>query len=187
MKTDANKKREEFSNTEEITKWVVDPAHSEFLFKVKHMMISTVTGRFERFNATVETDGEDFSDAEISVEVEVDSINTNSPDRDNHLKSDDFFNAEKYPVIRFHSVSFDGETLTGDLTIRETTRRIGLQVESNGTAVDPYGQTKAGFELTGEINRKEFGLKWDAVTEAGNVVVSDKVKLVIDVQFIRQD
>ncbi len=187
MKTNANTSRAEFSSTEEMTKWVVDPAHSEFLFKVKHMMISTVTGRFERFNATVETPGEDFSGAEISVQVEAESINTNSPDRDNHLKSDDFFNAEKFPVISFRSGSFDGDTLTGDLTIRDITRQVTLQVESNGTAVDPYGQTKAGFELIGEINRKEFGLKWDAVTEAGNVVVSDKVKLVIDVQFIRQD
>jgi polyisoprenoid-binding protein YceI len=187
MKTDAMRRTDGNTTTEEMTKWIVDPAHSEFLFKVKHMMISTVTGRFERFDATVKTSGEDFSDADINVEVEVDSINTNSPDRDQHLKSDDFFNAERFPVIRFRSVSFDGETLAGDLTIRETTKRIEMQVESNGTAVDPYGQTKAGFELSGEINRKEFGLKWDAVTEAGNVVVSDKVKLVIDVQFIRQD
>jgi len=166
---------------------VVDPAHSEFLFKVKHMMISTVTGRFEQFNATVETSGEDFSNAEISVDVDVSTINTNNPDRDRHLKSDDFFNAEQFPMISFRSSSFDGETLTGDLTIRDVTRQVSLQVDSNGTAVDPYGQTKAGFELTGEINRKEYGLKWDAVTEAGNVVVSDKVKLVIDIQFIRQD
>lgn len=187
MKTDANTRREEFSNTLEMTKWAVDSAHSEFLFKVKHMMISTVTGRFERFDATVETSGEDFSGAEISVEVEADSINTNSPDRDNHLKSDDFFNAEKFPVISFRSTAFDGETLTGDLTIRDITRQVTLQVESNGTAVDPYGQTKAGFELTGEINRKEFGLKWDAITEAGSVVVAEKVQLMIHVQFIRQD
>lgn len=187
MKTDEMSKRADFSNSDEKTKWVVDPAHSEFLFKVKHMMISTVTGRFEQFNATVETSGEDFSNAEISVDVDVSTINTNNPDRDQHLKSDDFFNAEQFPMISFRSSSFDGETLTGDLTIRDVTRQVSLQVDSNGTAVDPYGQTKAGFELTGEINRKEYGLKWDAVTEAGNVVVSDKVKLVIDIQFIRQD
>jgi polyisoprenoid-binding protein YceI len=170
-----------------MTKWVVDPAHSVFLFKVKHMMISTVTGRFEQFNATLEASEDNFADAEISVEVEVDSINTNSPDRDAHLKSDDFFNAEAYPVIRFRSDSFDGETLTGDLTIRDITRRVSLQVESNGTVVDPYGQTKAGFEVTGEISRKEFGLKWNALTEAGSAVVSEKVRLAIDIQFTRQD
>ncbi len=170
-----------------MTSWVVDPAHSEFLFKVKHMMISTVTGRFEKFNAIAGTNGDDFTGAEISVEVEVDSINTNFPDRDNHLKSVDFFNAESFPVIGFRSSGFDGTTLTGDLTIRDVTREVTLQVESHGIAVDPYGQTKAGFELTGEINRKEFGLMWDVITEAGSVVVSDKVKLVIDIQFVRQD
>lgn len=178
----------DFENRSDVmTSWVVDPAHSEFLFKVKHMMISTVTGRFEKFNASVGTEGDDFTGAEINVEVEVNSVNTNNPDRDNHLKSDDFFNAERFPLITFRSSSFNGETLTGDLTIRDVTREVTLQVESNGTAVDPYGQTKAGFELTGEISRKEFGLMWDVVTEAGNVVASDKVRMVIDIQFIRQD
>jgi polyisoprenoid-binding protein YceI len=174
-------------NAENLTKWVVDPAHSEFLFKVKHMMISTVTGRFESFNATVEAAGDDFTKAAINVEVDVDSINTNNEDRNNHLKSDDFFNAERFPRITFSSTYFDGEKLTGDLTIRDVTKEVSLQVESNGIAVDPYGQTKAGFELAGEISRKEFGLMWDVVTEAGSVVVSDKVKMVIDIQFIRQD
>jgi len=168
-------------------KWAVDTAHSEVTFKVKHMMISTVTGYFENFNATVESDGDNFRDAEIFVEVDIDSINTRSKDRDNHLKSDDFFNAEKYPKMTFRSTSFNGETLTGDLTIRDVTRQVTLEVSSNGIAQDPYGQTKSGFEITGEINRKDFGLMWDAVTEAGNVVVSDTVKLGIDVQFIRQD
>jgi polyisoprenoid-binding protein YceI len=187
MKTEGLSNRQFETNSDVITRWLVDPAHSEFLFKVKHMMISTVTGRFERFGATVETVGDDFTNADISVEVEVDSIQTNNPDRDSHLKSDDFFNAESFPRITFRSSSFDGERLTGDLTIRDITREVTLQVESSGTAVDPYGQTKAGFELTGEISRKEFGLKWDVVTEAGSVVVSDKVKLIIDIQFIRQD
>ena len=187
MKTDSFSNREFETNSDVITRWVVDPAHSEFLFKVKHMMISTVTGRFERFDATVETEGDDFTDAKIDVEVAVDSIQTNNPDRDAHLKSDDFFNAESFPVITFRSSSFEGEKLTGDLTIRDITREVTLRVESNGTAVDPYGQTKAGFELTGEIRRKEFGLMCDVVTEAGSVVVSDKVKLIIDIQFIRQD
>lgn len=187
MKTNARKNNDFATNAETRTRWVVDPSHSEFLFKVKHMMISTVTGRFEQFNAFVETDGEEFSGANIHVEVEVDSINTNNGDRDAHLKSDDFFNAESFPKMVFDSTSFDGETLTGNLTIRDVTREVTLQVESGGTAVDPYGQTKAGFELAGEISRKEFGLMWDVVTEAGSVVVSDKVKLVIDIQFIRQD
>lgn len=185
-KTNARLNTDSAANSETRTRWMVDPAHSEFLFKVKHMMISTVTGRFEKFDAFVESDGDGFAGSDIHVEVEVDSINTNNGDRDAHLKSDDFFNAESFPSMVFESSSFDGETLTGNLTIRDVTREVTLQVESGGIAVDPYGQTKAGFELTGEISRKEFGLKWDAVTEAGSVVVSDKVKLVIDIQFIRQ-
>jgi polyisoprenoid-binding protein YceI len=175
------------ANVENKVKWAVDTAHSEIAFKVKHMMISSVTGYFEKFDATVESNGEDFTDAEIRVEVDIDSIRTKSEDRDNHLKSDDFFNAEKYPKMVFQSTAFDGETLSGNLTIRDITRPVTLQVEQNGIAVDPYGQTKAGFEIRGEINRKEFGLMWDAVTEAGSIVVSDKVKLQIEVQFISQD
>jgi len=168
------------------TKWVIDPAHSEFTFKVKHMMISTVTGRFNQFDATVETSGDDFTNAQVEVKVDVNSITTNNNDRDNHLKSDDFFNAEKYPAMTFRSTSFDGEKLTGDLTIRNITMEVVLDAEFNGIVSDPWGQIKAGFELTGEISRKEFGLLWNVVTEAGSVVVSDKVKLVIGVQFVRQ-
>ena len=168
------------------TIWKVDPTHSEFIFKIKHMMISTVSGEFEKFDATVETDGEDFATASAKVDVEVDSIKTKNTDRDNHLKSDDFFNSEKYPLITFTSKSFDGEKLVGALTVRDITKEISLDAEFNGIVVDPYGQTKAGFEITGEINRKDFGLSWNAVTEAGNVVVSDKVKLAINVQFVKQ-
>jgi len=168
------------------TKWAVDPMHSEFTFKVKHMMISTVSGLFGKFNATAETNGDDFTDAAVSVEVDINSISTNNADRDNHLKSDDFFNAEKYPAMIFKSKSFDGTTLIGDLTIRDVTKEVSLEAEFNGIAVDPYGQTKAGFELTGEINRKDFGLKWSAVTEAGSIVVSDKVKIAVNIQFVKQ-
>lgn len=169
------------------TKWKTDPMHSEISFKVKHMMISTVTGQFEKFDVNVETAGkDDFSDAKITAEIYIDSINTRNGDRDRHLKSDDFFNAEKYPLMTFTSHRFDGEKVTGELTIRDVTKTVTLDVDFNGIAVDPYGQTKAGFELTGEINRKEFGLKWDAVTEAGSVVVSDKVSMIIGVQLVRQ-
>lgn len=168
------------------TIWKIDPAHSEFGFKVKHLMISTVSGEFENFDATVETNGDDFTNANVNVEVQVDSVNTKNSDRNNHLKSDDFFNAEKYPVITFKSKSFDGETLVGDLTIRDVTKEVALDTEFNGIVIDPYGQTKAGLELTGEINRKEFGLMWNVVTEAGNMVAADKVKLAISVQFVKQ-
>ncbi len=167
------------------TKWNLDTAHSEIGFKVKHMMISTVTGHFEDFNATVIAETDDFKSAQFDFTAVIASINTKNADRDNHLKSNDFFNAEAYPEMTFTSTAFDGEKMIGDLTIRNTTKSIVLDVEFNGIAVDPYGQTKAGFEITGAINRKDFGLAWSAVTEAGNVVVADNVKLVIDLQFIQ--
>jgi polyisoprenoid-binding protein YceI len=168
------------------TDWTIDSAHSEIAFKVKHMMISTVTGHFEDFEANAKTDGDNFNNAEIAFSAKTSSINTKNNDRDTHLKSDDFFNSEKYPEMKFVSKSFTGEQLIGDLTIRDVTKEITLDAELNGIAVDPYGQTKAGFEIKGEINRKDFNLTWSAVTEAGSIVVSDKVKLVIDIQFIKQ-
>ena len=168
------------------TNWSIDPTHSEITFKVKHMMISTVTGHFQDFQATAKTDGDNFNGAEIEFTAKTGSVNTKNSDRDTHLKSDDFFNSEKFPEMKFVSKSFEGSKLVGDLTIRDVTREITLEAELNGVAVDPYGQTKAGFEMRGEINRKDFNLTWSAVTEAGSIVVSDKVKLVIDVQFIKQ-
>ena len=168
------------------TNWSIDNAHSEIAFKVKHMMISTVTGHFEDFEATAKTNGDNFNNAVIEFSAKTASINTKNKDRDAHLKSDDFFNSEKFPEMKFVSKSFDGEHLIGDLTIRDITKEITLNADFNGVAVDPYGQTKAGFEITGEINRKDFNLTWSAITEAGSIVVSDKVKLVVDVQFIKQ-
>ncbi len=168
------------------TNWTIDNTHSEIAFKVKHMMISTVTGHFEDFEANANTDGDNFNNATIAFSAKTNSINTKNIDRDTHLKSDDFFNSEKYPEMKFVSKSFIGDQLIGDLTIRDVTKEITLIAELNGIAVDPYGQTKAGFEIKGEINRKDFNLTWSAVTEAGSIVVSDKVKLVIDVQFIKQ-
>ncbi|MFC5195371.1 YceI family protein [Bizionia hallyeonensis] len=168
------------------TNWSIDTAHSEIAFKVKHMMISTVTGHFEDFQATAKTNGDDFNNAILEFSAKTASINTKNKDRDTHLKSDDFFNSEKFPEMTFVSKSFNGDTLVGDLTIRDVTKEITLDAELNGIAVDPYGQTKAGFDMTGNINRKDFNLTWSAVTEAGSIVVSDKVKLVLDVQFIKQ-
>lgn len=167
------------------TKWNVDAAHSEIGFKVKHMMISTVKGAFEDFNATVETESEDFKNANFSFTAKVDSINTKNNDRDTHLKSEDFFNAEKYPEMNFKSKSYDGEKIVGDLTIKDVTKEVKLDMDFNGVAVDPYGQTKAGFEISGKINRKDFGLTWSAVTEAGSIVVSDTIQMAIDLQFIK--
>ena len=168
------------------TNWTIDNAHSEIAFKVKHMMISTVTGHFEDFVATAKTNGDNFNNAVIEFSAKTASLNTKNSDRDTHLKSDDFFNSEKFPEMKFVSKSFDGDKLVGDLTIRDVTKEITLDADFNGIAVDPYGQTKAGFEITGQLNRKDFNLTWSAVTEAGSIVVSDKVKLVVDVQFIKQ-
>lgn len=169
----------------------IDPSHSEITFKVKHLMITNVTGHFTRFDAAMESSAEDFSDAKISFEADTESINTNSPQRDAHLKSDDFFASEKYPKLSFTSTgltkkSDDSYTLEGDLTIRDVTKPVKLDVEYGGTITDPYGQVKAGFEISGRINRKEFGLTWSAVTEAGGVVVSDEVRLQMNVQMIKQ-
>lgn len=169
------------------TKWAIDPTHSEIGFKVRHMMISTVKGHFENFEVEVEAEEEAFENASVNVKIDVNSINTKNEDRDTHLKSPDFFNAAEHPYLTFRSVSFDGNKLKGELSIRDITKEVELDVDFNGVAVDPYGNTKAGFEITGEINRKDFGLSWNAVTEAGNIVVSDTVKLVIDAQLIKQE
>jgi polyisoprenoid-binding protein YceI len=170
------------------TLWTIDPYHSDIDFKVKHLVISTVTGSFKSFNATVETDGDDLEGAEIHFEAETDSITTGVKQRDEHLRSDDFFNAEKFPKLTFESTSFtrkgDNEyELKGNLTIRDITKPVTLNVVHGGTIVDQNGDTKAGFEVSGKINRKDFGLKWNGVTETGNVIVSDEVKMNLSVQF----
>ncbi|MGN8225518.1 YceI family protein [Gracilimonas sp. BCB1] len=172
--------------------WNIDPTHSEIQFKVKHLVISTVTGNFKSFNGSLETEDDSFENASVTFEADTDSITTNNADRDNHLKSDDFFNAEEFPKMTFESTSFTNTgnntyELTGNLTIRDITKEVSLNVEHGGTVDDPYGQTKAGFEINGSINRKEFGLKWNAVTEAGSVVVADEVKLQLNVQVVESE
>lgn len=172
------------------TKWVLDPMHSEVQFKVKHLVISTVTGSFKTFEGSLETENEDFSDAKIEFSLDVNSIDTNQEQRDGHLKSAEFFDTETYPKISFKSTSFikDGDDykLNGDLTIKDVTKPVTLDVEHGGVAGDFYGNTKAGFEVTGKINRKDFGLVWDGVTEAGSVVLGSDIKLIINVQFAKQ-
>jgi polyisoprenoid-binding protein YceI len=168
------------------TKWVLDPMHSEVQFKVKHLVISTVTGSFKVFEGDLTTENDDFTGADVSFSLDVNSIDTNQEQRDGHLKAGDFFDAEQYPTITFKSTSFDGEQLKGDLTIKGTTKAVTLDVEHGGTAADFYGNTKAGFEVTGKINRKDFGLTWDGITEAGSVVLGEDIKLIINVQFAKQ-
>lgn len=173
-------------DTNSKTTWTIDSAHSEINFKVKHMMISTVTGNFEKFEGKAESLNDDFKNAGFSFSADIDSVNTNNKDRDNHLKGDDFFGGSEYPKLTFKSKSFDGDTMVGDLTIKGVTNEVTFDADYNGTAVDLYGQTKAGFEIEGTINRKDFGLTWNTVTEAGSVVVSDKVKLIASLQFTKQ-
>ena len=168
------------------TNWKIDQSHSEVQFKIKHMMISTVSGNFDSFDANVESDNDNFINADFSLSAEIDSIDTKNSDRDAHLKSDDFFNAAEFPQLTFKSKSFDGSRMIGDLTIRNITKEIVLDAEFNGIADDMYGQTKAGFTISGSLSRKDFDLRWNGITEAGNVVVSDNVKLVLDLQFVKQ-
>jgi polyisoprenoid-binding protein YceI len=168
--------------------WKVDPMHSEVQFKVRHLVISTVTGSFGSFDGTIEAAEDGFEGASANFSAEVNSISTGVSDRDNHLKSGDFFDAEAHPQITLNGTfkkSGDGYTLEGPLTIKGTTKDVSLQADFGGTMVDGYGQTKAGFELNGKISRKEFGLTWNQMTESGGVVVGDEVKLIFNVQFTK--
>lgn len=154
-------------------------------------MITTVTGYFEKFDAEFETEGDDIHTGRgLRFSADIDSINTNNEQRDTHLKSDEFFNAAEHEQLTFvskgHEDDGDHFTVQGDLTIRGVTKHITIDADYNGTVVDPYGQTKAGFTVTGKISRKEFGLVWNAVTEAGAIVVSDDIRLQAEVQFIKQ-
>lgn len=174
-----------------MTTYKIDPDHSDVMFKVKHLMISTATGVFKKFDATLTIDEEDFTNATIAFEADIDSVDTKNEQRDAHLKSDDFFNAEQFPKMTFKSVKIekngnDEYTVTGDLTIRDVTKPVQLKVEYNGRTKDPWGQERMGFEVSGKINRKEFGLKWSAVTEAGGLVVADDVKLALNVEMVKQ-
>lgn len=175
-----------------MTTWKIDPMHSEIQFKVKHLMISTVTGSFNSFDSSVETetDKNDFNGANVKFSADISSITTKNEQRDAHLKSPDFFDAETFPQLSFVSNSVDisgGEVVVkGDLTLKGVTKPVTLKGEFGGSTVDGYGQTKVGFELEGKINRQDFGLTWSAVTEAGGVVVSDDVKLLLNVQYVKQ-
>ncbi len=171
-------------------KWVADPTHSEISFKVKHMMMTNVTGTFGQFSVDAETEAEDFSSAKVSFAAQIASINTGNEQRDGHLKSADFFDAEKNPELKFVSTSMtkkddENYVLNGDLTIGEVTNSVSLDVEFGGINKDPWGNQKAGFSITGKINRKEFGLTWNAALETGGVLVSEDVKLAAEIQLVK--
>lgn len=171
------------------TKWAIDPTHSEVQFKVKHLVIATVTGAFKKFSGSLETNGDNFDGATAEFTIDVNSIDTNQTDRDAHLKSDDFFAASAHPEITFRKGKLvkkgDAYDLTGDLTIRNVTKQVTLKAELGGTMKDPWGNFKAGFEINGKINRTDFGLKWNAVTEAGGVVVGEEVRLHLNIELAR--
>ena len=173
------------------TKWTLDPTHSELVFKVRHMMITNVKGEFRKYDATLVSEGLDFTKSAIEVSVDASSIFTKDDSRDGHLKSADFFDVENYPELTFSGKSFkkvDDEEykLTGILTIKGVSKEIELDVEFGGISRDPWGNEKVGFTVEGKINRKDFGLNWNAALETGGVLVSDEVKITADVQFIKQ-
>lgn len=170
--------------------WKIDPMHSEIQFKVRHMMISNVTGSFSEFDSTFNHENDDFTDSKIEFLAKINSINTGNEQRDGHLKSGEFFDSEKFPELKFSSTSLvklsgSEYKMDGNMTIKGVTRPVSLNVEFNGIQKDLYGQTKAGFEITGSIKRKDFGLTWDAVTETGGVVLGDEIKLTANVQYIQ--
>jgi len=166
--------------------WVLDASHSEILFRVKHLMISTVKGEFRSFSGKIE--GKDFTTAPVTITIDADSVFTNDENRDGHLKSADFFDVENLPQITFTSTSFtkmddDNYILKGNLSLHGVEKPVTLEVEAGGIAKDPWGNTKAGFSVNGKINRKDFGLNWNAALETGGVLVSDEVKIHAEVQF----
>jgi polyisoprenoid-binding protein YceI len=171
-------------------KWILDPTHSEVTFKVRHLVISNVSGSFSSFSIDAETEGEDFTTAKVNFSIDAGSVNTGNEQRDGHLKTDDFFNVEKYPKIRFtptkyESVDHDGSfEVYGDLTIRDVTKNLKFDVEFGGVIKDPWGNTRAGFSVNGKINRKAFGLKWHAVTETGGLVAGDDVNVHCNFELI---
>ncbi len=172
-----------------MTKWVLDPTHSELGFKVKHLMISNVSGTFGKFNA--EIDGEDFRKSKVHVTIDVASISTNDDNRDGHLKAADFFDVENHKTITFEGGSFtkldeENYQLSGILTIKGISKDFKLDVEFLGINKDPWGNEKSGFSVNGKISRKDWGMNWNAALETGGVLVSDEVKIHAEIQFVKQ-
>ena len=173
------------------TKWVIDPTHSEIGFKVKHMMFTNVSGKFDQYDGSIETEENDFTTAKISFSAAIDSIDTRNSDRDNHLKSADFFDVENHPKLTFTGKSFskineNNYELVGDLNIKDITKEVKLPVEFSGLMQDPWGNTKVGLNIEGKINRKDWGLNWNSALETGGVLVSEEVRLNIELQFLQQ-
>jgi polyisoprenoid-binding protein YceI len=170
-----------------LTTWVIDPLHSDVIFKIKHLVISTVTGSFRKFEGRAVTEGEGFTNAKVSFTIDVKSIDTNQAQRDLHLQDGDFFSADLYPQITFKSTSFVNTSgsyfkMVGDLTLKGVTKQIELDVEYGGSQRSAQGVVKHGFEVTGTINRKEFGMTWNVLTDTGNLGLGEDIKLVANIQ-----
>jgi polyisoprenoid-binding protein YceI len=173
------------------TIWAIDPTHSEIGFKVKHMMFTNVSGKFNVFHATIENEDDHFETSKISFSADVNSVDTNNEDRDNHLRSADFFDVEKFSKLSFVSTSVkkinEGAfQINGDLTIKDVTENVSLDAEYSGLMKDPWGNTKIGLSITGKINRKDFGLTWNSALETGGVLVGEEIKLSSELQFVQQ-
>jgi polyisoprenoid-binding protein YceI len=173
------------------TKWVLDPAHSEIQFKVKHLLISTVSGDFKKFEASAKTEGDDFTTAKVQFSADIDSISTNNEQRDAHLKNGDFFDAENHPKLSFVSdkmVKVDNEVyeLHGQLTMRGVTKDVTLKAEFGGSTTDPWGNTRVGFEISGKIDRTDFGVSFGMISETGGLLLGNDVKLFANTEFVKQ-
>ncbi len=180
-----------FAPKVETTTWKIDTSHTKIAFSVTHMMISETTGKFKLYEGNVSSNGNDFNDASIDFTIDAASVDTDDENRDKHLRSEDFFNTEKFPKMTFKSKSFKkgkgkDYKLTGDLTIRGVTKPITLDVVHNGTVKSPWGQEVAGFSLKGKLNRLEYGLKWNAILEAGGVTVGEEVRLACEIELVKQ-
>ncbi|MFE9840096.1 YceI family protein [Streptomyces sp. NPDC005551] len=171
--------------------YTIDPGHSTIGFVARHAMVTNVKGSFTDFEGTLHLDGSDPARSTASLDVRMDSVNTGSADRDGHLRSADFFRTDEFPAMTFRSTTVEslgghGYRITGDLSILGTTRPVGIDLEFNGAAKDPFGNERVGFEGTSEILRSEFGLTWNAALETGGVLVSDRIKLNFDISAIRK-
>jgi polyisoprenoid-binding protein YceI len=172
------------------TKWALDATHSEIQFKVRHLMISKVTGQFQKFDATVETEGDDFSTAKVNFTAEINSISTNNEQRDAHLKNNDFFDADNHPHLTFagnkmEKVDAENYKLYGTLTLRGTSKDVVLNVEFGGMIQDPWGNTRAGFTLDGKINRKDYGVSFGGVSETGELLLGEEVSIHAQAEFVK--
>ena len=173
------------------TKWAIDNSHSEIHFKVKHLLVSWVTGSFKQFNAVVETEGEDMSSAKVRFTADINSISTNNEQRDAHLKAGDFFDAEKYPQLIFESeklekINDENYKLYGTLTMRGVSKKIVLNAEYGGITQDPWGNTRIGFSVSGKINRKDFGVSFSMVSETGGILLGEEVTINANTEFVKQ-